>query len=887
MDKRILPVLLCLAVLLSMVPVAAQAAGTLVITSEEDFLKFTQRCVLDRYSQELTVKLQTDLDLSGVDFAGVPIFCGTFEGSGHTISGVDLRDAGSDKGLFRTLTDTAVVRDLTVSGTIAPTGSRARVGGIAGINHGTIENCLFRGSVSGSDHTGGIAGINGETGRIVSCKVEGTVQGLHFVGGIAGENKGVIRDCGNFASVNTEALHNQVDLSDITVESITGSEAAITATDIGGIAGSSSGTIASCTNDGGVGYRHMGYNIGGIVGSQRGYVGQCINRGNIAGRKEIGGIVGQTVPVTRLDFAVDTLQLLKEQMDTLSLMVEESAVKVEGSASSVTGELGDLRDHTQTAMGALGQLMPEDGKLPSLDDISQAQNTITGSLSAMPDALDGILGSLSGTASVLSAEMEVIKEQMKLIQQTMDGARETMGGSLTDASGQDTDQDYTGKIAGCVNFGSVLGDLNVGGIVGAMAFENDLDPEDDIQLYGENSMNFEGQFRSVVRQCENYGIVTIGKQMGGGVVGWQSIGLTAECVNTGAVYGYSANYVGGIAGRSSGWLRQCSVKAEVLGHNYVGGVAGSGAKVTDCRSMNRISGNEKLGAVLGYPESRFGKPEPELSYNYYTAVGTDPGAVDGVSYAGLAEGKSLNAFLSLAELPEFFQTVNLRFLFEDGSVKTLSVSTGDPVAPEDIPQLPEKFGYVGFWQGLDALSLDEIHFDALLTAGYLANSPVIAGEACRENGLPILLVQGSFLPDTVLNVESCGSAPVNEKYGHLLESWEFSVSSSETAYTARFLLPEGLDEKRLTILLGSDNGVWSETDYTIEGSYAVFSLSSRTDRFAIYEAEIPQWQPIVIAAAGGALAVALIIGIVAAIVRGKRRTSQEKAAQEDNSSINS
>lgn len=880
MAKRILALGLCLVLLCAMLPLNVHAAGTLVITNTEDFLRFAERCVLDKYSQELTVKLRGDLDLSGVEFTGVPIFCGTFEGGGYTISGVQILEAGSGRGLFRTLTEAAVVRDLTVEATVTPEGSRTRVGGIAGTNAGTIENCVFRGTVSGSDYVGGIAGVNTETGHISGCDVSGSVQGLHFAGGIAGENRGVITGCTNQANVNTEALQNRVDLSDITVESITNTEAAIAATDIGGIAGNSSGTISDCANEGGVGYRHMGYNVGGIAGSQSGYIGQCVNRGAVAGRKEVGGIVGQTVPVTRIDFAVDTLQILKEQMDALSVMVEDSAAKVQGSASSITGQMGDLRDHTQTAVGALGQLIPDEDGFPSLDDISQAQNAITGSLSSMPDALDGILSGLSGTASVLSAEMEVIGEQVKLIQETMAGAQEALGGGLTDASGGDTDMDYTGKVAGCVNMGSVLGDWNVGGVAGAMAFENKLDPDADIQLYGENSLNFEGQLRCVVRGCSNYGLITAGKQNVGGIVGWQSMGLTADCANTGFVNGYAADYVGGIAGRSSGWLRGCVVKTELMGRKYVGGVAGSGAKVTDCRSMTELTASESLGGVLGSVEARFGRQELELADNYYAIMDQDPGAVDGVSYAGGGEGKSLNAFLNMANLPELFETVTVRFIFEDGTMKSISVPAGESVSLEEVPELPEKFGYTGHWDGLEENSLTDIRFDLMFTAAYQANSAVLAGEANRENGLPILLVQGSFTPGTVLHLSGCNDAPEGEKYGLLLEAWEFAVSSEETAYTARFLLPEGCNEKKLTVLLGSSGDVWTETEFRVEGSYAVFSLSSQTNRFAAYEAQAPQWQPVALAAAGGAAVALVIFGLVALIVSKRRKRTSVSVAED-------
>ena len=125
MNKRIcaaLCSLLCLllAVVSCGVPVFAaqeEAAETtpaaeeilLEIADEMQFLQFVQNCRIDSYSKGLTVLLKADLDLSGYAFESIPIFCGTFRGNSHTIQGVTLTAAGSAQGLFRYLTQEAVL----------------------------------------------------------------------------------------------------------------------------------------------------------------------------------------------------------------------------------------------------------------------------------------------------------------------------------------------------------------------------------------------------------------------------------------------------------------------------------------------------------------------------------------------------------------------------------------------------------------------------------------------------------------------------------------------------------------------------------------------------------------------------------------------------------
>ena len=68
-----------------------------------------------------------------------------------------------------------------VKGRIKPGGTRASVGGIAGSNAGTIENCAFDGVVSGTSQIGGIAGVNTVKGSINGCAVSGTVYGLSLI----------------------------------------------------------------------------------------------------------------------------------------------------------------------------------------------------------------------------------------------------------------------------------------------------------------------------------------------------------------------------------------------------------------------------------------------------------------------------------------------------------------------------------------------------------------------------------------------------------------------------------------------------------------------------------------------------------------------------------
>ena len=188
--------------------------------------------------------LTADIDLEGsADDLWTPIgsdyrnvYTGTFDGDGHTISGLYVsRD--NYVGLFGSVGAGGAVKNLKVSGTVTGSGITAGasrpIGGVVAVNAGTVENCVFTGTVTGpsysiSIYTGGVVGRN--TGAIKNCSNTGTITGHYnnFTGGVAGfNNGGTIENCYNTGTVNGNGYHT------------------------GGVAGyNQSGTIENCYNTG-------------------------------------------------------------------------------------------------------------------------------------------------------------------------------------------------------------------------------------------------------------------------------------------------------------------------------------------------------------------------------------------------------------------------------------------------------------------------------------------------------------------------------------------------------------------------------------------------------------------------------------------------------------
>ena len=334
-SSKFLSLLLAAVLLLSLIAPAALAAGTadtIYLRTAEDLAGFSRNCTLDSWSQGKTVYLEADIDLTGVDFAPIPTFGGTFEGQGHTISGLSITGSGNVRGLFRYIQPPGSVRDLHVSGSISPADRKNVLGGLAGKNQGTITMCSFSGTVSGLDSIGGIAGINEAQGEIINCAFSGSVTGEHYVGGIAGQNYGSIIQCENSGSINTTEVDTELDLDALNREQLNAAENVPVCTDIGGIAGFSSGILQSCVNTGAVGYAHVGYNIGGIAGRQSGYLNGCTNSGMILGRKDVGGIAGQLVPEVRLLYNEGQVGDLLDELDVLRELIDQTGDDIRGTS---------------------------------------------------------------------------------------------------------------------------------------------------------------------------------------------------------------------------------------------------------------------------------------------------------------------------------------------------------------------------------------------------------------------------------------------------------------------------------------------------------------------------------------------------------------------------
>lgn len=367
-----------------------QDYAAIEISTEEDLRKLAENCVLDSWSRDKKVILQNDIVLSMASEFSIPTFAGIFDGGGYTISNVKLTGNGSTVGLFRYVQEGAKIRNLTVTGEVSPSGSQDQVGGIVGVNYGSIENCNFAGNVIGDTNVGGIAGVNAESGEIRRCTSSGNVIGNHSAGGIVGNNHGVLNNCSNSGDINTYSTEVTYDLDDITMdnlEQINSTSNVAAHTDTGGIAGISDGKIYYCSNSGAIGYQHVGYNTGGIVGRlHQGYLQNCTNTGHVQGRKDVGGIVGQMEPFLEIQYLSDKLKELDTETDKF-LDILEATQKDVSSYSRQTSDIAkSISNHLKDANNAGSSLT---GTAHDLWYIyNQELNGVSNDLKVMNDELN-------------------------------------------------------------------------------------------------------------------------------------------------------------------------------------------------------------------------------------------------------------------------------------------------------------------------------------------------------------------------------------------------------------------------------------------------------------------------------------------------------------------
>ena len=256
-----------------------ESDGSYTVTSADGLMTVAE--LVNGGKTDINITLDKNIDLTGKGWTPIGTsfdnsYKGTFDGGGHTITGLTVTTNDQFVGLFGYLNRAGTVKNVVMEGIqITSNHMFGCTGGVVGYSWGTIENCSVSGSVSGTDCVGGVVGSQ-KAGSIIGCSSSATVKGKHYVGGVAGEKWGTMTACYATGNVTLE-IASQKNLSGGGVVGLNGGSRVlacyatgnVTSTGsstgnvhIGGLFGDSYTTVTACywknNQEQGIGYKKVG-----------------------------------------------------------------------------------------------------------------------------------------------------------------------------------------------------------------------------------------------------------------------------------------------------------------------------------------------------------------------------------------------------------------------------------------------------------------------------------------------------------------------------------------------------------------------------------------------------------------------------------------------------
>ena len=255
---------------------------------------------------DINITLDKNIDLTGKDWTPIGTdydnsYTGTFDGGGHTITGLTFTTNDEYAGLFGWLNRAGTVKNVVMEG-VQITSNQiygGSIGGVAGYSWGTIENCSVSGSVSGTVYVGGVVGAQ-IGGSITGCSSSATVKGTVDVGGVAGQTNSSATLTACYATGNVTI---EIDpKKNIAGGSLVGMNAGSSL-----LACYATGNVTSTGSS--TGYMH----IGGFLGNNYTTVTACYWKNN---HEQGIGYNRESTGATKVDGSVVTWQKAVDAMNT-------------------------------------------------------------------------------------------------------------------------------------------------------------------------------------------------------------------------------------------------------------------------------------------------------------------------------------------------------------------------------------------------------------------------------------------------------------------------------------------------------------------------------------------------------------------------------------------
>ena len=570
-----------------------------------------------------------------------------------------------------------------------------------------------------------------------------------------------------------------------------------------------------------------------------------------------------------MDDLSDSLELLRTDAALTSATLAHTSVAL-GQMQDGLGGLTDMMGQTRDILHWLNQQDPIKVPRPSAE-LTNTKDSLFDAVSAINDKMDDINSTMRTASNQLTDKMRAVTAQVSVVSNLMLDAVEEISDPGSKTIYEDESEDLIasqsdGKIENSINRGSIDADMNVGGIAGTMGVENLLDPEEDNKNDGTSLLRTSYTVSAVLIGNINEGSITAKKDMVGGIVGQEELGLVTACESYGDVTG--VNQVGGIAGAASAKLRSNWAKCALSGEKYIGGIVGQGtdSDLTDGSLIainNRaivsvLEGRQYVGAVSGGQDGDF-------YGNLF--VSDDLQGIDRLSRVGQAEPVTYETLLAQENVPDSFRKLTLTFKADGHIIKKISFDYGASFTLADYPEIPQKNGYYAEWS---APVLDQLHTDTVVNVEYTPYIPSLSSSVTRENGRPVFFVDGFFGGSNAVQVTQ---QDITADVHGVTEQWllEFTDDGNET-HQIRYLTPGKAKGK---VYVKQADGSWHKVETGSFGSYTTFTTTGTEVEVAFVPAKLPVWA---FCAGGAALLVLLLL--LAKRIKSKRGPKGEKPRRE-------
>lgn len=498
-----------------------------------------------------------------------------------------------------------VVNATSVTGATKGNDISEYVGGLVGVNSGSVTNGRNNGTITGVKYVGGMVGSNeaGATLKNLVNDSSAAITGEQYVGGIAGDNAGIITT-GNKETDETVNLINR--------GTITGQQY------VGGVAGRNSGTIINANNDVELNVKDKNQTaqfFGGIAGenTEKGIINNATNTAdvNADGATYVGGIVG----------------------------------KNDGTLENMAGNSGNVTGKDYVG-GVAGQ-----NNAVNNDPLNGVEASNTGTVFATAGGAGGIFA--ENNADITNSKLT---NNGAVIGKGGNGTGGIFGVNSGDISESSLINEVDGQVIGTNNVGGLIG-VNTGNIEGGRYTVTGEDAGMYINKIYNNGVINVGTYGDTDNDGDYEFTAGTGQNIGGLIGDNQKGSLTAG-YNTGAINASGSTNVGGIAGSNSGTIEQVfnTVMTEngqnqtITGDTNVGGLVGnnSGTLSNAYNTTREVKGNAAstgnlvgtnsgtVQYVYGVAKDLIGSGTGRIK-NYYVIDGSDKWLQEG-TYAGFKFG---------------------------------------------------------------------------------------------------------------------------------------------------------------------------------------------------------------------------------------------------------